>query len=245
MKRQLFSYKTAYLIFFASLLLSLSTAPSMAVELVGTPVDIETGAELQTKATPSASTEEAMAINEPDSNDDNTYNKKFAQLREHSQHELARLQHEADRNSHFSVEILTPIVAIIMTIGGSLLLVVFLVRAYYRDKERRAQNINNTIDKLLAAGRDIPVELLRGIEPNGDDDNFGYQSNNQLMVRDENNLRQGIQQIGLGLGLLIFLTIMMGIKIGAVGFILIGLGISRLVVWKLSGTEPTRTKVQE
>jgi Domain of unknown function (DUF6249) len=136
-------------------------------------------------------------------------------------------------------------VAIIMTIGGSLLLVVFLVSSYYRDKERRAQNINNTIDKLLAAGRDIPVELLRGVEPSSDDNSIGYQSNNQWMVRDTNNLRQGIQQIGLGLGLLIFLTIMMGIKIGAVGFILIGLGISRLVVWKLSGVEPTRAKVQE
>jgi hypothetical protein len=241
MKRQLFSYKNTYLIFIASLLLTLSTAPAVAVELAGTPVDIETGAQLPATATPSL-TEESPETNKPDTTD-NTYSKKFAQLKEHSQHELARLRHEADRDSHFSVEMLTPIVAIIMTIGGSLLLVVFLVRAYYRDKERRAQNINNTIDKLLAAGRDIPVELLRGVEANNGDGS--YLNDNSLRVKDGNNLHQGIQQIGLGLGLLIFLTIFMGIKIGAVGFILIGLGISRLVVWKLSGVEPTRTKAQE
>jgi hypothetical protein len=54
------------------------------------------------------------------------------------------------------------------------------------------------------------------------------------VVKDDGNLYKGMRNIGLGLGWLIFLTILCGIQIGAIGFIFIGLGVSQMVVWKLS-----------
>jgi hypothetical protein len=44
-----------------------------------------------------------------------------------------------------------------------------------------------------------------------------------------------VRNIGLGTGWLVFLTVMFGFKIGSFGFIFIGLGISQVVIWLLSG----------
>ncbi|MES2824065.1 MAG: DUF6249 domain-containing protein [Pseudomonadota bacterium] len=133
-------------------------------------------------------------------------------------------------------EILIPITAISFSIGGAILLIIVLARLHYRDKERRAQNNNANIDRLLAAGRDIPIELLRGDEP--------YADNEPSLLRDNVNLHKGLRNVCLGVGLFAFLSILCGIEIGAVGFILIGLGISQLLVWKLSGVK-TVTKGQD
>lgn len=127
-----------------------------------------------------------------------------------------------------SVAILIPILAITFIFGGPIFLVCFLMLHHYRNKARRQQDINTNIDKLLAAGRDIPVELLRGDEPRAASDN--------------GDLSRGIRSLFLGIGLLIFLTALMGFDIGAVGFILIGLGLSHILIWYLNkpkaGTEP-------
>jgi hypothetical protein len=236
---------------FMSLLLTwLSINSVLAVELVGTPTDIK--AETSSSVTMSMSEQEmALADEMPNDHDevnhsdlvtnDDELDRKLELIKEKNRHDEAMMNPPAGVD--LSPDVIVPVVAITTIFGGSLLLIIVLVRLHYRDKERRLQNINNTIDKLLAAGRDIPAELLRGVEPTSNDENFlGLHG---LTARDEHNLYQGIRQIGLGLGLLVFLTIFMGIKIGAVGFILIGLGISRLVIWKLSGTEPVRTKAQE
>ena len=52
--------------------------------------------------------------------------------------------------------------------------------------------------------------------------------------RDDATMQKGVRNIGLGTGWLIFLTIMFSIEIGSFGFIFIGLGVSQLVIWKLS-----------
>ncbi len=119
-----------------------------------------------------------------------------------------------------SVAILIPILAITFIFGGPIFLVCFLMLHHYRNKARRQQDINTNIDKLLAAGRDIPVELLRGDEPRAASDN--------------GDLSRGIRSLFLGIGLLIFLTALMGFDIGAVGFILIGLGLSHILIWYLN-----------
>lgn len=162
--------------------------------------------------------------------------------RDHEQHrrdgdnwqrELDRGLQEAFGEAEFdagdlSVAILIPILAITFIFGGPIFLVCFLMLHHYRNKARRQQDINTNIDKLLAAGRDIPVELLRGDEPRAASDN--------------GDLSRGIRSLFLGIGLLIFLTALMGFDIGAVGFILIGLGLSHILIWYLNkpkaGTEP-------
>lgn len=162
--------------------------------------------------------------------------------RDHEQHrrdgdnwqrELDRGLQEAFGEADFdagdlSVAILIPILAITFIFGGPIFLVCFLMLHHYRNKARRQRDINTNIDKLLAAGRDIPVELLRGDEPRAASDN--------------GDLSRGIRSLFLGIGLLIFLTALMGFDIGAVGFILIGLGLSHILIWYLNkpkaGTEP-------
>lgn len=149
------------------------------------------------------------------------------------QRELDRGLQEAFGEAEFdagdlSVAILIPILAITFIFGGPIFLVCFLMLHHYRNKARRQQDINTNIDKLLAAGRDIPVELLRGDEPRAASDN--------------GDLSRGIRSLFLGIGLLIFLTALMGFDIGAVGFILIGLGLSHILIWYLNkpkaGAEP-------
>ena len=126
--------------------------------------------------------------------------------------------------------LLIPLFAITFIFGGPVILIIVLAILHYRAKDRRQREINANIDKLLAAGRDIPVELLRGDEPS--------------MVKDDGNLYKGMRNIGLGTGWLIFLTILCGIDVGAIGFIFIGLGISQMIVWKLSSPKIDITKVQ-
>lgn len=118
--------------------------------------------------------------------------------------------------------------AIVFAIGGPLLLIIALVAMHYRAKERREKNINANIERLLAAGRDIPIELLRGDEP--------YVGAESALDRDERQLQKGIKNVCLGVGLFICLTIIFGIEFGAIGFILLSIGASQLWIWKLSAS---------
>ena len=156
------------------------------------------------------------------------------QAREHERHarEQENWQRELDKGlqeafgesnfdaEDFSVALLIPILAIIFIFGGPIFLLCFLMVMHYRSKARRQQDINMNIDKLLSNGRDIPVELLRGDEPRA--------------AVDSSDLASGVRHLFLGIGLLIFLTALLGFEIGAVGFILIALGCSRIVIWYLN-----------
>lgn len=156
------------------------------------------------------------------------------QAREHERHvrEQENWQRELDKGlqeafgdhnfdaEDFSVALLIPILAITFIFGGPIFLLCFLMVMHYRAKARRQKDINMNIDKLLSNGRDIPVELLRGDEPKA--------------AVDSTDLGSGVRHLFLGIGLLIFLTALVGFEIGAVGFILIALGCSRIVIWYLN-----------
>lgn len=135
-----------------------------------------------------------------------------------------------------------PIVAMLLLFGGPVLLVIVLAILHYRAKSRRQQNINMNIDKLLAAGRDIPVELLMGEDTAVKRTVKGEVT---TYTTEDGTMQKGVRNIGLGIGWLLFLTIMFGIKIGSFGFIFIGLGISQVVIWKLSGTKTEFAKAQD
>ena len=151
--------------------------------------------------------------------------------------------HHAD--DRFRPEVLIPIVAITLLFGGPLLVVIILALLYYRAKARRQQNINANIDKLLAAGRDIPVELLLGEEAVVRTQAQANGTTQTGYLPDQLMMQKGVRNIGLGAGWLVFLTILMGIKIGAFGFVFIGLGISQVVIWKLSSVMVAPVKVQD
>jgi hypothetical protein len=144
--------------------------------------------------------------------------------------------------------IIIPVVAMLLLFGGPILLLIVLAVLHYRAKARRQQNINMNIDKLLAEGRDIPLEMLLGEEAAVMKPTMPTMPARPGIVlatpRDDATMQKGVRNIGLGTGWLIFLTIMFSIEIGSFGFIFIGLGISQLVIWKLSspstntGTNP-------
>ncbi|RYY76890.1 MAG: hypothetical protein EOO52_05195 [Gammaproteobacteria bacterium] len=138
----------------------------------------------------------------------------------------------SEPNSLLNPDVIIPIVAMSLLFGGPVLLVMILALLHYRAKSRRLKNINTNIDKLLAAGRDIPLELLLGDEPRVIKSATG--NGDIIYTRNDDIMRKGVRNIGLGIGCLIFLTIAFDIEVGSFGFILIGLGISQVVIWRLS-----------
>jgi len=140
-------------------------------------------------------------------------------------------------------DVIVPVIAMLLLFGGPILLLIVLAVLHYRAKARRQQNINRNIDKLLAEGKDIPLEMLLGEEAAVAKPMMrsGFVATTTTAAataapRNDNTLQKGVRNIGLGTGWLLFLTIMFNIKIGSFGFIFIGLGISQLVIWKLSNT---------
>jgi hypothetical protein len=141
----------------------------------------------------------------------------------------------SDVGVSLGADVIVPVVAMLLLFGGPILLLIVLAVLHYRAKARRQQNINMNIDKLLAEGRDIPLEMLLGEEAAVIKPRVPVRQGVVLSSpRDDNTLQKGLRNIGLGTGWLLFLTIMFNIKIGSFGFIFIGLGISQLIIWKLS-----------
>ena len=144
------------------------------------------------------------------------------------------LKHAFDKPSTertFNMALLIPILGIVFIFGGPIVLLCYFITRHYKAKAERQQAINTNIDKLLAAGRDIPVELLRGDEP--------------IAARDSGDLASGLRTLFLGIGLLIFLTALIGFNIGAVGFILIAIGCSKILVWYMAKPKTTAFDSQQ
>lgn len=113
---------------------------------------------------------------------------------------------------------LIPLVAIFVIFGGPVILVIVLAVLRNRAAARRETIRAGTIARYLEAGRDVPPELLHG---------------GTVEQKAENNLRKGIINLGFGIGLTVFLVNFLGTGIGSIGFIVIGMGLSQLAVWKL------------
>jgi hypothetical protein len=113
---------------------------------------------------------------------------------------------------------LIPIVALFFIFGGPVILVIVLAVLRNRTAARREAARAETIARYLESGRDVPPELLHG---------------GTVEQKAENNLRKGITNLGMGIGLTIFLVNFLGTGIGSIGFVVIGMGLSQLAIWKL------------
>jgi len=214
-----------------------------AAELEGTPVPVGDSAPVHTQldapapeapASPDAVAPEAAS--QPPGADDNERLKRDnerqvrnneRQMRDHQnwERDWEKNLSEAFGGDHkegsdFHPALLIPLFAIVFIFGGPVILLILILVFFFGAKRRRQQDINMNIDKLLAAGRDIPVELLRGDEPK--------------IADDTGNRAKGIRNICLGAGWLVFLTIAFDIEVGAIGFIWIGLGLSQVLIWYLN-----------
>jgi hypothetical protein len=132
-------------------------------------------------------------------------------------------------NPHFAEmveDLLIPVLALLLIFGGPVLMVIVIAVLRYRARGRRERAQSENIARLLDAGRDVPLELLQGADVS--------------VKKAEDNLRKGLTNVGVGVGLTIFLIIFLGLGIGSVGFIVIGLGVSQLLVWKLVDSKRMR-----
>jgi hypothetical protein len=112
-----------------------------------------------------------------------------------------------------------PALAIIMVFGAPPLLILLLALLVFRHREKQQQLMNERLQRFLEAGQPIPEELLKS--------GVVEASPAQLLNR-------GLTLLGLGIGLGIFLGLMMSWKAASLALIPIGMGIAKLISWKLS-----------
>lgn len=209
-----------------ALLGSLSIVSVSAVELVGKPVALSS-------SSPSAAIDEPAAQEEPDQPQAAIAIAAPSESMANHQFDpplVGAGPFDSDGDDRAVI-----IVAIVFCIGGPILIILMLMIMHYRAKERREKNTNANIERLLAAGRDIPIELLRGDEP--------YIGDESALVKDDLQLQKGIKNVCLGVGLSASLAIVFGIEFGAIGLIVLSVGASQLWLWKLSGSSK-RNKIQ-
>ncbi len=110
-----------------------------------------------------------------------------------------------------------PIIAILMVFGAPALTVILVALFVFRHRERRQQLLNERIQKFLENGQPVPENLMEDALPSP-----------------ARNLNQGLILLGAGIGLTVFLSLMTGFVIGSLGLILIGVGVAKILIWKLA-----------
>ena len=110
-----------------------------------------------------------------------------------------------------------PIVAILMVFGAPALTVILVALFVFRHRERRQQLLNERIQKFLENGQPVPENLMEDSRPSP-----------------AGHLNQGLILVGAGIGLTVFLSLMTGFGIGSLGLVLIGVGVAKILIWKLA-----------
>ncbi len=109
------------------------------------------------------------------------------------------------------------IVAIIAVFGLPLFLLIAIL--YYKHRKRMVKAA--LIKDYIAAGKDVPTEVLtviNGAEPDAPADSF----------------QSAVRSITLGMGLILFLGIAVSWELAAVGLIPLFIGIGKLIVWRMN-----------
>jgi hypothetical protein len=109
------------------------------------------------------------------------------------------------------------LVAIIAVFGLPLFLLLAIL--FYKHRKRMVKVA--LIKDYLAAGKDVPIEVLtviNGAEPEAPAD----------------SLQSAVRSIALGIGLILFLGIAISWELAAVGLIPLFIGIGKLVVWRMN-----------
>lgn len=112
------------------------------------------------------------------------------------------------------VESLAGVLAILLIFGGPVLIVAIVSH----NNRRKRQMVHETIDRVIAQGKDVPVELLDALDKprNG-----------------KSPLARGSVNIAIGVALGAMLFALAGPDVATIGLIPLCIGLAQLLVWKL------------
>lgn len=113
-----------------------------------------------------------------------------------------------------ALEQLAPIVALLVIFGGP----VFIVAIVSRNNRRKREMVHQTIDRIIAQGKDVPVELLDALDKGSNG---------------KSGLARGTVNVALGLGLGGMFLANVGMGAASIGLIPLAIGLAQLLVWKL------------
>lgn len=118
---------------------------------------------------------------------------------------------------------LVPVVAILSVFAIPPVAILLLALLFFRYREKQQRLYNERLQRFLEAGQPIPEELLQ---------------NEVKESTPTQYLNRGMTWLGLGIGLGIFLGLMAGWEVASLALVPIGLGIAKLVSWKLAARLP-------
>lgn len=121
--------------------------------------------------------------------------------------------HEEDS----ALEQFVPIVALLVIFGGP----VFIVAIVSRNNRRKREMVHQTIDRIIAQGKDVPVELLDALDKG---------------TNGKSGLARGTVNVALGLGVGGMFLANAGVGPASIGLIPLAIGLAQLLVWKLEKT---------
>ncbi|WIO73036.1 DUF6249 domain-containing protein [Porticoccaceae bacterium LTM1] len=104
--------------------------------------------------------------------------------------------------------------AILLIFGGPIIIVAIALYSSYKKRRLTHQTINAYIEQ----GKDIPAEVLKGLQQSG-----GQKS----------NLHKGLVMVGVGVGLALCFGLIGSTEAAALGLIPLFIGVALLLVWKL------------
>jgi len=114
------------------------------------------------------------------------------------------------------IEQLIPAVALLLFFGGPVLIVAIVSR----NNRRKREMVHQTIDQMIAQGKDVPVELLDALDKGSNG---------------KSGLARGTVNVALGLGIGAMFLANAGVGAASIGLIPLSIGIAQLLVWKLEG----------
>lgn len=114
------------------------------------------------------------------------------------------------------IEQIVPIVALLVIFGGPILIVAIVSR----NNRRKREMVHQTIDHIIAQGKDVPVELLDALDKGSNG---------------KSGLARGTVNIALGLGIGGMFLANAGVGAASIGLIPLAIGLAQLLVWKLEG----------
>jgi hypothetical protein len=112
------------------------------------------------------------------------------------------------------LEQLVPVVALLVIFGGPVLIVAIVSR----NNRRKREMVHQTIDRIIAQGKDVPVELLDALDKGSNG---------------KSGLARGTVNVALGLGIGGMFLANAGVGAASIGLIPLAIGLAQLLVWKL------------